>query len=151
MGHSLTAIIASAPVVEPLVQKHSFLVSIPLREPLFLVPVEDDDMARLVSPSSDWAEGFVYLSSAWRDFLARHVTPGPLIYLETDYFGGMGTQAAAVFAAAQPPQFFTGTGAINRALRTLGVVSQSPGQDEFDFLGLARHCDTGEWKEAANA
>ena len=84
---------------------------------------------------------------------------GTLAYIETNYFGGTGSQAAAVFVDGKlvlkaaipvtrnPPNR---DDPINTALRALGVMA-AEGQDEFDTLGLRQFRnleDLGlEWDE----
>lgn len=56
--------------------------------------------------------------------------------IQTDYFGGMGDQWAALFTGAQR---ITSSGArINAVLRGLGIV-RSADLDEFDTVGLGNH------------
>jgi hypothetical protein len=67
-------------------------------------------------------------------------------YVETEYFGGEGTQAATVwdrgatiFGPAEAE-----AGPINQALRRLGV-ERTAGEDEFDKVGLGRHRRNEDW------
>jgi hypothetical protein len=73
--------------------------------------------------------------------------PGLLAYVEAEIFGGDGTQAHCMFeygrAAGAP---FIGAGAINQALRQIGVIAPA-GRDEFDCTGLGKHRDTDGWLE----
>jgi hypothetical protein len=67
-------------------------------------------------------------------------------YIETEYFGGTGTQAAAVWEGGKiilAPRR-ADIGPINDALRLLGVT-RTPTQDEFDVAGLRRHRRTEDW------
>ena len=66
----------------------------------------------------------------------------PFAIIETDYHGGHGAQAAAVYhgdSALMAP-VNAASGAINDALRTLGVERRAP-MDEFDTFGLGHHRD----------
>lgn len=88
----------------------------------------------------------------------------PVAYVETDYFGGCGWQAAVAWAGghvvfgpvrtADLPEAgkFVPTplleGAINRAVRHLGVERGSV-RDEFDALGLGRNRSNKEWLDEA--
>jgi hypothetical protein len=66
-------------------------------------------------------------------------------YMETEYFGGEGFERSAVFRGANVilgP--LDGAGAINQALRALGVTTK-PGQEAFDAVGLGRHRSLDEW------
>ena len=80
----------------------------------------------------------------------------PVAWVETDYFGGSGFQSAASWDRGETVvgPLKTGAetalldGAINHALRSIGVVSEGS-HDEFDTLGLGRHRDNEEWMEWA--
>jgi hypothetical protein len=94
---------------------------------------------------------------AWAEEQSRTF---PLAYVETDYFGGDGWQAAmawvgggAVFGPVRTSDLWEGgkfvptpllEGAINRAVRHLGV-ERGAARDEFDALGLGRHRDNESW------
>jgi len=95
--------------------------------------------------------------STWAEEQSRGF---PLVYVETDYFGGDGWQAAmtwvggsAVFGPVRTADLWEGgkfvptpllEGAINRAVRHLGVERGSA-LDEFDALGLGRHRSNEAW------
>lgn len=149
MGHCVTALIAQSRVVESLLQGRS-LVAADLRDGWQLIPLEDDDLDSLGLDFSQVAHGFTYLSRALIEFCADLSQLGPLVYFETDYFGGMGTQGAAAFSGGSiaPSSPLTGNGAINSTLRSVGVTSKS-GVDVFDYIGLSRHRHTSDWKEIA--
>lgn len=69
-----------------------------------------------------------------------------IAYVEAEFFGGDGTQAAAVWEEGS--LIFgpvVANNAINQALRLLGV-SKHEHLDEFAALSLGRHRDTEEWK-----
>lgn len=60
--------------------------------------------------------------------------------IETDYFGGIGTQCAAVYRGREEvmvPRSSEG-GSINKALGLLGVCPER-GLDEFDTVGLGQY------------
>ncbi len=73
----------------------------------------------------------------------REIAREPLFaVIETNYFGGEGDQAAAVYRGVQevmPPEQGE-FGPINRALRCLGVQAPA-GKDEFDTVELGRYRD----------
>jgi hypothetical protein len=72
-------------------------------------------------------------------------TRGPLAYIEAEFFGGQGTQAAILFDnAAIVRPLHVAQDAINLALRFLGV-SKLNAQDEFDALSLGTHRKTEDW------
>lgn len=68
-----------------------------------------------------------------------------LAYIETEFFGGAGTQGHAFFsegkAVGRP---VVSDSAINDALRYLGVAKGET-HDEFESVGLGQHRDTNEW------
>ena len=62
-----------------------------------------------------------------------------LAYVETDYFGGVGTQAGVLYENGRisiEPR--SGDGTINLLLKELGVWCR-PGKDAFDSLNLGRY------------
>jgi len=70
--------------------------------------------------------------------------------IHTEYFGGMGSQVAAVHRGRSPVMPPT-EGGINAALRHLGVVAEA-GLDEFDTVSLGRYrsfpeLDDVDWDE----
>ncbi len=70
----------------------------------------------------------------------------PLLYFETEYFGGMGRQVAIVFkdgAIAFGPAK-NEIGPINEGLRLLGAKRKAS-NDEFDSIGLGRYRYTNDW------
>lgn len=150
MSHFVTAVIAKSPVVEQLLRGRS-LVAVDLRDGWILVPIDDDDLDSFDLDFSQVQDGFTYLSQDWDAYLTELSRFGSLAYIETEYFGGMGTQGATVFdggkhALSEPAK---GEGAINLALKCLGV-SAAEGIDEFDYIGLSRYRHTCDWKEAAS-
>jgi hypothetical protein len=117
---------------------------------LVVMPVDDvlqDDLHRRHG-TGEWLET-LRLTTADVAFAAVMSRRGALAYLETDYFGGAGRQAAALWAggaSAIRPLSMSGeqsagrlpaTWPINAVLRGLGVVAAG-GLDEFDTFGLGR-------------
>ncbi|MBY8822230.1 hypothetical protein [Sphingomonas colocasiae] len=106
-----------------------------------------------VQPAID---GFTYLTPLMAEEIAAAAS-GPTLYLETDYFGGIGGQSAAYFengqltwwgaeSSEEPPTGTSladlyektancGKSPINEGLYRLGVV-RSGERDEFDQIGL---------------
>jgi hypothetical protein len=91
-------------------------------------------------------------------FLVEASDIAPVTYVEAEFFGGEGHQAALVWdhgmrvleviepepeaGAPAPP---LREGAINQALRRLGVSVATGEVDEFDTVGLGRFRSTEEW------
>lgn len=74
---------------------------------------------------------------------------GGLAYAETEYFGGTGDQSAMAFVdgreAVAPQRARGGGGAINQALRAIGVV-RSVADDEFDTIGLGERRSMADYE-----
>jgi hypothetical protein len=128
---------------------------IDLPEGTGLLPLSEA-LLREIQEAGRGAEGsastggvFEFLTPAvdrWVRTISRGAT---IAYVETEYFGGEGYERAAVFRDGDlvlGP--LDGAGAINQALRALGVVSRS-GQEPFDALGLGRHRSLEEWLSEA--
>jgi hypothetical protein len=84
------------------------------------------------------------------DLWIRALSIGTAVaYVETEYFAGEGFERAAVWRDGAPVLGpLDGAGAINRALRFLGVVAEA-GREEFDVVGLGRHRNLEEWTHEA--
>ena len=97
----------------------------------------------LKESSSSACRGLTGALARFAELLSRS---GSVAYVETDYFGGAGEQAACVWSRGQRvlrPRRARG-GTVNAALRLLGV--QACGlQDEFDAVDLGRYRETGSW------
>jgi hypothetical protein len=105
-------------------------------------------------------EVFYKLSEALISWAENVSKKGPIAYFETDYFGGTGTQSAAVWFEARlvygPCKSETkwineqlvkepmAEKAINRALRHLGV-QQTGAFDEFDAIELGKFRHNEDW------
>jgi hypothetical protein len=95
--------------------------------------------------------GFDRLLAAWS---AR----GPIAYVEAEYFGGVGTEAAAVWHAGDlalgplletaDPLPTAGRSPISQALRRLGVSAHGY-VDEFEAVGLGRCRYMDDWLNEA--
>jgi hypothetical protein len=156
MGHVLHAVIGQkAPVGQFAGRwRSAYLVGLP--QGYALVPLteslHDEIAAAGQSELRDPFPLFVHLSASVENVLKEASAVGSLAYIETDYFGGCGTQMAVAWDRGElvgpfktettwngsnfvvdPP----GEWAINRALATLGVVPTA-GKDAFDTVGLGR-------------
>ena len=137
--------------MDRILDRHPILSAVDLRDDLRLIPLDDDDLDLFALDYSTTTKGFNYLSPDLESFLSEQSLGGQLAYIETAYFGGMGTQAAISFGNGMPlpPTPLSGDDAINRALRSIGVTSPEPSVDEFVFVGLSKHRCTSDWKEVA--
>lgn len=120
---------------------------------LAVLPFDDDLQDRLHQRfgTGDWPETqSILLSTTDQSFAADCSMRAPLAYVETDYFGGNGTQSAMLWQAgqvligpitldrAQGEQRQPALWPINVVLRTLGVRSKAP-EDEFAVFGLSNY------------
>ncbi len=161
--YELHGIVGAPEVLEPLRDQYPHahpvlldgaeLALVPLCEQLF----HDIDLPGFTS-GPDWA--FDRLSSGVAALLTAASRVGPVVYLEADYAGGLGRQAAVAWLDCHvvygpnvllPDEPFPVSTAdprsgspIVQALRYLGV--QGVGRaDEFVVLGLGRHRSTRDW------
>lgn len=80
-----------------------------------------------------------YFNSAAKFLMEEYSFHTKLAYIETDYFGGVGTQAGLLYKNGQPAaEPKNGEGTINALLKELGVW-RKPDMDEFDMLGLGKY------------
>lgn len=116
-----------------------------------LVPVMSGTLDALGSAeASGISEGsFRKLTRGAEEWLETASLAGPIAYIETDYFGGVGTQAAAVWDWGRlrwGPQ--TGDiGPVNEALHSLGVPRVGAGHDAFERVGLQLHRSNDRWRD----
>jgi hypothetical protein len=90
-------------------------------------------------------QGFEFLAPPVERWTRAVSSGSPIAYVETEYYGGEGFERSAVFRDSQlilGP--LDGAGAVNQALRALGVQPK-PGEEEFAAAGLGRHRSVEEW------
>src|SRR3989304_2979040 len=94
-------------------------------------------------------QGFILLPGPWEEGderkpekVAERISAGPVAYLTTDYFGGMGDQRASLFDPIAKPgtAYELHCDSINEVLVKMGLVKKD-NMDEFDTLGLGRYRD----------
>lgn len=141
MSHSITAFVARRPALTSLAQSMGGAPFYKLKNAdFFVLPITDDVFDAVVAakgPGSLVAVEFWGLTNNLAQLAREASTHGPIAYIETDYFGGMGTQGAAVWkdgAILQEPATASKS-TINLALRAIGLGPDF-GLDEFDTLGL---------------
>lgn len=138
MGHSIRAILGPYEAVRVLAGGWDFAEAVRLPQGFGMVFLTDallDGIAeqRRLSGGPLYP-GLFYLTAAADQFLRQSSLHTRLAYVETDYFGGAGTQAGVLYQNGQAA-FHGGEGAVNRLLRELGV-RRGFRRDEFDSLGL---------------
>jgi hypothetical protein len=138
-----------------------------LHERLALVPITEE-AAQALSPGDRSIISLLAdqpLPAALTELLRRTSREGSIAYVEADFFGGIGRQAAVLWEHGEialgplvdpePKKLFrrrrVSKGAFNQVLRRMGVWV-APGQlDEFATVGLGRHRATEEWLDDAEA
>jgi hypothetical protein len=161
MGHALRAVIGPTGSASDFASRWVAARAVALPQGFMLIPVTDaliDDISELYG--SNRPDPFVelsFLSAALADAISQSSGEGPLAYIETDYFGGIGQQNAiawdgrrVVFGPLTSETKWTGDcviqppaseQAINQVLRSMGVWTRG-GLDEFDMLGIGEFRDT---------
>ena len=142
MSHAIAALVIKGPYDADEARRFD-LHSIDLGYDLTLFPLHfdycDHWAAELNSPGAFAAEPILNMNVVHR--IARRVAIDPLFaIIETDYFGGSGDQAAAVYhgdRTIMPPER-SSSGPINEALKLLGVP-HTHARDQFEATGLHHH------------
>jgi hypothetical protein len=167
MGHNIHGFVAARNPLRRVTDGLSPVRVIGLPQGFAFLPINDDVLTNLRTvlarspeaagsscdppPGWDWKICPMLLPEEVR--FARWFSHQDLIaWVETDYFGGVGFQAATAWLCGEaivgPLQTGSETsvhdGAINQALRCIGV-SCEPGGDEFDALRLGWHRDNEKW------
>ena len=146
--HHVRGLIASADLLSDFSEKHALHSPVPLIDGLGLLPLSLDDIETRLAPSrTDCPDGFEHLFGELAEKCSAASVSGPVLYFETDYFGGYGGQGAVVFDSGTRvfgPKSGD-IGPINEALRVLGVRVQSPAIDEFQSVGLHLHRSVEDW------
>lgn len=90
-------------------------------------------------------EGFAELPETISSTGKRLSGQYKLVYIEAEFFGGVGGQASACFENGKTSgTVSTQWDSINAALRWLGVLVREH-EDEFEASGLGAHRDTDAW------
>jgi hypothetical protein len=120
-----------------------------LAQDFCFIPITDslfDDLRARYPEAADIKNGFERLSGPV-EFVAKALSAEDAVaYVETEYFGGDGGQAAIVWKAGHVVLSATSqnVGPINNALAFLGVDRRNH-HDEFDALGLGKYRSNSAW------
>lgn len=155
MAYVLEAVIGPADLIRREVEGRPAAVVVPLPQGLALVPMTDAFFDAVTDGASTAPLGFWKLPGGFDRVLATWSAAGPVAYVEADFFGGAGSQRAAVWSGGDlvlgplgldevDPVPDAGT-PISRALRRLGVDRHGH-DDEFEAVDLHRHRETDEWR-----
>lgn len=159
MGYVLQGVIASVRALRPcrafvngvVVDLGQGLGLVPMTPALFDEVRHGDEADPRFAPAHLFPPGFEVVLGTWS-------AVDPVAYVEADYFGGIGSQFAAVWREGtvvlgplvlteDEPRPAPGWSPISQALRHLGV-SVDGQYDEFDAIGLGRHRHVEDWLPA---
>ena len=156
MGYALQGVLGRSSVLEPCrLFEHARVVA--LDQSVCLLLMTDDFFNEVRQEGAEpGVPGFWKLPTGFDRVLATWSVRGPVAYVEADYFGGVGSQVAAVWDAgqlvlgptAEPEHSFTPEhpSPISQALQRLGVSARGH-FDEFEAVGLDRHRNMEDWLE----
>lgn len=147
MGHMIRAVIGKDNVMQAIAERWVYAEMISLPQGYALIFLNDylfDDIEELINLKNTCHNPHLnYLTDSVICFLKEYSHGAQLVYMETDYFGGYGTQAGVIFENGEMTgEPMHGDGTVNHLLRLLGVRKQLL-KDEFDSLELYkyRHMD----------
>ena|SRR6218665_734618 len=144
MGHNIIGLIGAPAALLRIGEKAGAPPPTALPFDLAIIPLGETQLDRLTQESaSRYDEDFIYLSVELETAIGAAAADHPLLYIETDYFGGMGGQGAALFErgtlawkdALRDGEKAQVKSPISQGLSRLGVTA-ADGSDEFDALGL---------------
>lgn len=143
MGHCVRAVIGAHKAIQQIADNwHAKEINLPQGYGMiFLTDALLDDIAELFE-SADEPSTPDTVTNYLLQFYSFHTK---LAYIETDYFGGIGTQSGFLCENRNisiPP--CRGEGAINILLRELGVWRER-NTDEFDSLNLGIYRRMDKW------
>ena len=122
---------------------------LPLLQGFAFVPFTDQLSDALGLGEPEWSE-FWKLHRLAVSFIEKVTSSVNVGYVETDYFGGVGSQSAVLWSSGrvafgpESAEF----GPISNMLRKLGVQVGSC-HDEFEAVGFDRHRSNEDWIEHA--
>ncbi|MFF4889433.1 hypothetical protein [Micromonospora chersina] len=161
MSYQLSAVVADVELLREQTAGLDHAVLAALRQDFALLPVTPQLVEEVTGRLPDFATGEpsaeqpfqLVLAPALDELLARWSREGPVAYLEAEFAGGLGHQAATVWLGGERswgPSFDDrldrprAEWPINAALARLGA-EQGPWIDPFAELGLHLERDTAGW------
>jgi hypothetical protein len=151
MSHFVTGLIGSAEALSHFATEHSLHSPRSLAQDLAILPLRERDLESILGVfTTGHVDGFNYLSEQLTEVLCLASIGSQLVFFETEYFGGIGSQGAVLFrdgALAYGPKAAE-SGPINEALSLLGVCISPPAVDEFEAIGLHAHRSSEAWLDA---
>lgn len=139
MGHFLTGVIVKESDAGAVASQIPFSNYYPMQQGYVIFPLTDDLIDEKITPPQDFCfDEFTYLSNELSTILSGASLGKRIVYIETEYHGGQGCQAAIVFSNGEiifgPKQ--SDIGPISEALKIIGVAKVPEHQDEFQSVGL---------------
>lgn len=154
MGHNVKGVVVPAEAAARVASDTELAVVIPLQAAhLSFVPMTEELFdflcSRFPSSGKEPFPDFESLSNSVAEWASRLSRAREVAYVETEYFGGVGNQGAAVWREGKIilGPFRAEYGPINEALRLLGV-RRTEAEDEFDVAGLGRYRTNEHWLDA---
>jgi hypothetical protein len=141
MGHSVHLIIGKGAAIAAFLQQWPSARAVDMRAGWQAIPVDEAlyDAIEARHSGANRPSGLDVSPLGLSEALAEATAKGGgLAYVETEYFGGTGTQASTAFIDGREvvaPQSARAAGPINQALRRIGVT-RTDADDEFDTIGL---------------
>src|ERR1700741_4006099 len=100
MAHHISGLVARREVLKRLDGQFVGQPCFSLAEGLAFMPLDRENLDEITGPYEGKALGeFVHLTERLIDLLGLASRSGPIVYIETEYFGGVGGQGAAVVRA----------------------------------------------------
>ena len=147
MDHRIIGLVAAPNLLADFAHAHELYEPVPLRLGLHFLPLEEVEHGNWQPTGAPTIGKFTYLSESLAELLKTLSRRSPVLYLETDYFGGLGAQSALLFrdgAAIFGPNNSDDT-PISEALRIVGVKRGANDFDEFDAVGLGVYRSNDDW------
>ena len=152
MGHAIQALLIRETAAYLVADALPHTRAISVGQGIRLVPITDatfDALRERFPDLQDPPETEFWKLSGPVSFVAQQLSHhGPVAYVETEYFGGTGEQAATVWDSGKVRMSPTKapSGPINSALRIMGARA-SLMHDEFEVVGLGRNRSNDDWLE----
>ncbi|WP_431097208.1 hypothetical protein [Polaromonas aquatica] len=148
MTHSVTAILGEHKALSAFAERESLRPPVESKAGVWVLALDERALDSVAGISvGDPVAGFTYLFPRLLSKLTEFSLEGWFVYVETDYFGGIGDQGAVAlkegkvaYGPARSP-----IGSINAALASVGIKKASAATDEFETVGLDTRRRTSDW------
>ena len=159
--HEIQVLVGQNEVIEIFESKWTTARLFPLTSDMAIMPVTDSLVVEMIGRRLEWpdleevtsGEDLVKGLEAILCSLRKSFLPGRVALLMTQYFGGIGTQAAILVNQEDTlNRPILGSNSINAVLAELGVCHDlATGRDEFDTVGLYRWRSNNDILESAGS